>query len=359
MYASHANREESGDQLSIGSVRRVLEAQPDHAKPQHQALLDALLAEEAALRGRALSANRIVRARFPFMRTVDEFDFERQPRLRAEMLVPLLSAAFVQEGRSLILTGKPGRGKTHLAVALAYQAILNGFDVRFVSASRLVEAVSSEARLGRARRATLPYLRSKLLVIDDFGYARHNADAASVLFQIVNERYVNGGSMILTANPPPHQWGKLLDDEDAGNAIVGRMLERGVHIELAGPSLRAAACTDLCGSCHDVRTREPEPSSLVNSALRAPAALEPPVTAARPAQTEIDVEQQLAHVARALVGRFGLKEAVQSLRRTMSSEALVRSSGSRRAAANLLGVDRRYVQRLAENCASDTDSDGL
>ena len=280
---------------------------------------------------------RLARARFPFLASIEAFDFSAQPVLRVEHLAFQLSASFVAKGESLILSGKSGRGKTHRAVAIAQRAIELGYDAVFVSASRLVDSVASQVSRGRGRGAWQRYLRPSLLVLDDIGFAMHNVHAASVLFQIVSERHRLGRSMIVTAHKPPEQWGELLCNQDAGEAIMERLLEAGSHIELSGPSMRSRRHTEMAIALE----RDPEDTEpmIQLSSLRAPLSPE-------------DGEALCKRVARELVGRLGLKDAIYHLRGTMNFEALERSRGSRRAAANLLGVDRRYVQRLADDYAA-------
>ncbi len=295
-----------------------------------------------------VEATRRARARFPFQKTIEMFDFSVQPALRLEQLASQLSPRFATDGESLILTGKPGRGKTHLAVAIAQRAIEHGHDARFVSTSRLVDSVCGQIARGRGRSAMLRYLRTAVLVLDDVVSARHNPHLASILFEIVSERHRRGRSMIVTAHQPIEQWGELLGDQDIADAIVGRLLERGTHIALGGASLR---------------TPRSDGAVQAEPVQRAPAL--PVAEPARPllrlatlgaTTTPEDGEELCKRFARQIVGRLGLKEAIYHLRGAMSFEALERTRGSRRAAANLLGVDRRYVQRLVEEYTEDEPS---
>jgi DNA replication protein DnaC len=101
--------------------------------------------------------------------------------VRLALLGSALSADFVTEGRSLIFTGKPGRGKTHLAVAIAYRAIHNGFDVLFVTAAALIDELSAAFRAGARAKALPRYTHPAVLVVDEVGYLTYGTDAANML----------------------------------------------------------------------------------------------------------------------------------------------------------------------------------
>src|SRR6266852_4195296 len=145
---------------------------------------------------------------------------------------------FKTEGHCLIFTGKPGRGKTHLAIAIAYRAIQHGFDALFVTAAELIDDLSAAFREGRFAAALATYTHQAVLVVDEVGYLSCGTDAANVLFHVVNDRHRKKRAMIFTTNKPLNQWGRVLHDEDLAYAIVDRVLERGRFLTLDGPSMR-------------------------------------------------------------------------------------------------------------------------
>lgn len=201
-------------------------------------LLHTLLAEEIAHR-RGTRLNRAVRAAsFPFLRTIEEFDFSFQSTLRLTSVGSLLAPDFVTEGRSVILQGKPGRGKTHLAVAIAYRALQNGFDALFATASDLIDDLSRASGDGNLREALARYTKPHVLVVDEVGYLAYGNDAANVLFHVVNDRHIKRRAMVFTTNKDPKRWGTVLHDDDLADAIVDRILERGRLLRLDGPSVR-------------------------------------------------------------------------------------------------------------------------
>lgn len=108
---------------------------------------------------------------------------------------------FVTEGRNLVLSGKAGRGKTHLATAIAYRAIQNGFTALFTTCAALVDDLSSVAANKRSfREALLRYTSPDVRVVDEVGYLTYSHDAASVLFHVVNDRHLKKRSMLFTTN---------------------------------------------------------------------------------------------------------------------------------------------------------------
>jgi DNA replication protein DnaC len=200
--------------------------------------LAALVTQEIAHRQQT-RVQRLVRcAHFPFLKTIEEFDFTCQTALQASQIGSFLSPAFVTDGRALVLLGKPGRGKTHLAIAVAYKAIQNGFEVRFVTAAEIIDDLSRASRDGRLVEALAPYTHPPVLVIDEVGYLTYGTDAANVLFHVVKDRHLRRRAMIFTTNKPFDAWGRVLHDQDLAAAIVDRILERGRLIVLDGPSMR-------------------------------------------------------------------------------------------------------------------------
>lgn len=227
--------------LHLANARRIWPEPVARAEKESwgfRDFLSILVAEEVAHRKQTRLQRLSHRALFPFLKTIDDFDFTFQSTLRLSLLGSALSADFVTDGRCLILSGKPGRGKTHLAVAIAYRAIQNGFNALFVTAAELIDDLSSAFRGSYFADALLRYTNPDLLVVDEIGYLTYGSDAANMLFHVVNNRHKQLGSMIFTTNKPLSAWGRVLHDDDLASAIVDRVLERGRLLQLDGPSMR-------------------------------------------------------------------------------------------------------------------------
>src|SRR5207244_5800178 len=122
--------------------------------------------------------------------------------------------------------GKPGRGKTHLAIAVAYRAIQNGFDAFFSTAAALIDDLSGAFRAGELAQALPTYTHPAVLVVDEVGYLTYGTDAANMLFHVVNERHRRHRAMIFTTNKALKAWRRVLQDDDLAPAIIDRVLAR-------------------------------------------------------------------------------------------------------------------------------------
>lgn len=227
--------------LHLANARRVwrdLLVRAEREDWSYAHFLTLLVTEEIAQRQHTRLSRVAHRAGFPFLKTIDDFNFTYQSTLRLALLGSALSPDFVTEGRALILLGKPGRGKTHLAIAIAYRAIQNGFTARFVTAAELIDDLSAAFRAGQLANSLLAYTQPDVLVVDEVGYLTYGTDAANMLFHVVNDRHRRRRAMLFTTNKPLTSWGTVLHDDDLAHAIVDRVLERGRLLTLDGPSLR-------------------------------------------------------------------------------------------------------------------------
>src|SRR5690606_2610003 len=138
--------------------------------------LEVLISEEIAHRAQPRITRSVRKVRFPFLRTIEEFDFTFQNSVRLQMLGTLLGPELASEGRCAVLSGPPGRGKSHFGVAIAYRAIQNGFEARFVTADELIGELSRATRRKKLEEALEPYVHPHVLIIDELGYQSYAAD---------------------------------------------------------------------------------------------------------------------------------------------------------------------------------------
>lgn len=201
--------------------------------------LEHLVAEEIAHRIETRVSRAIRAAHLPFIKTIEEFDFQFQKSVERRMLGAYLGPELVSEGRCLILYGPPGTGKTALSIAIAVKAIQNGFDARFVTATQMITSLTEAEKRGSTSETLPLYLDPDVLVIDEVGYLSYGPNAANVVFQVVNHRYLAGNRpMIFTSNKTPSDWAAVLHDADLSEAILDRVLHKGEIIKLKGQSYR-------------------------------------------------------------------------------------------------------------------------
>jgi len=155
--------------LHLPTVRRLYAELATRAETEgmsYHTYLDTLIAEEIAHRAETRLTRAVHRARFPFLRTIDDFNFTFQTALRLQMLGSYLGPELVSEGKNAIFSGPSGTGKSHLCIAIAYRAIQHGYDARFVGADVLIGALSRAASKSRLDAALQPYLHPHVLIID-------------------------------------------------------------------------------------------------------------------------------------------------------------------------------------------------
>ena len=176
-------------------------------------------------------------AKFPFVRTLEGFDFEAQPSLDPKQIRDLATCRWVANGDALLILGPPGVGKSHLAVALGREAIRQGYSVLFIPAIGLITALAKAHAEGKLEEKLAYYAKPKLLIIDELGYLPLEPNAAHLFFQLVSRRYERG-SLLVTSNRSVGEWGEVFGDPVVATAILDRLLHHSHIITIRGDSYR-------------------------------------------------------------------------------------------------------------------------
>lgn len=203
--------------------------------------LSALAEHELAERDRRRIERHLAEARLPPGKTLDTFDFEAVPSVsKAQVMAIAAGDAWLGTGANLLLFGPPGGGKSHLAAAIGLALIESGWKVLFTRTTDLVQKLQI-ARRDLALEAALARLdRFDLLILDDLTYVTKDQAETSVLFELIGARYERR-SILITANQPFGEWGKVFPDPAMTLAAVDRLVHHATIFEMNVESYRRRA----------------------------------------------------------------------------------------------------------------------
>jgi DNA replication protein DnaC len=194
---------------------------------------------ETEWKGRHLKGveGRLLQARFPWIKTIEQFDFGFQPSIDRKVIRELAGLSFVERAENVVLLGPPGVGKTHLAIALGVKAIEAGHRVMFLSLETLLTRLTKAKWENRLERQLQLFLYPKVLILDEMGYLPMNREEASLFFRLLCRRYERA-SIVVTSNKSFVDWGEIFNDQVLATAILDRLLHHSTTINIKGESYR-------------------------------------------------------------------------------------------------------------------------
>jgi DNA replication protein DnaC len=203
----------------------------------HLSFLEALLAAELEERERNLIERRLREARLPRMKTLEDFAFERNPKVSALQIQELAQGSYIERAEPIIFIGDSGTGKTHLLSGLAVAACRQKRRVRFTTAAGLVNELVEAKHQLQLGRVLARWARYDLIALDEVGYVPLAEVGAEFLFQVVAER-AEKAAVILTTNLPFSEWTQMIPNARLCKALVDRITDRAHIVETGTESYR-------------------------------------------------------------------------------------------------------------------------
>jgi len=204
----------------------------------HVDYLAALADGEAGLRRERSIKRRIRLARFPVIKTLEQFRWSWPTAINRAAVQNLFRLKFIGEKTNIIILGGVGLGKTHLATALGYAACLQGKSVLFTTAIDAINTLSAAQAANRLKSELKRYLAPSLLCLDELGFLPIDKLGADLLFQIISLRYEQG-SIVITSNRSFKEWPQIFNnDSTLTSAILDRLLHHSETILIEGRSYR-------------------------------------------------------------------------------------------------------------------------
>ena len=204
----------------------------------HVEYLRRLIEGEYTERRQRVIERRIKAARFPVLKTLEQFRWDWPKKINRLQVQHLFRLEFVAQKANVVLLGNVGLGKTHLAIALGYAACQEGCAVRFADAISVINDLSAAQKRGLLKRQLKKYLAPELLLLDELGYLPIDQHGADLLFQVISQRYERG-SLVLTTNKPFKQWASIFNnDSTIASAVLDRLLHHAETVVIEGSSYR-------------------------------------------------------------------------------------------------------------------------
>ncbi|MCB5726074.1 IS21-like element helper ATPase IstB [Mitsuokella jalaludinii] len=196
-----------------------------------------LLKREYELRQENQRKRRIKRARFPLLKTMEDFDLTRLEHVKPEYIKQLASCGFIDRHENVVMIGNPGTGKTHLMTAIGFKACLKGYSVLFYHAASLATELKEARDTYMLSRMEKAIAKADLLLLDELSYASFGQEESELLFKVIAERSERASTMI-TTNLEFSRWPDMFANETLVAALVDRLTYHSHVLNMNGASFR-------------------------------------------------------------------------------------------------------------------------
>ena len=204
----------------------------------HIEYLARLIEGEAHRREDRSIQRRVGLARFPVLKTLDQFDWGWPKKINRPQIQNLFRLRFIEDKANVIFISNVGLGKSHLSIALGHTACLHGYSVLFTTAVDIINSLSAAQTHGNLKRELHKYLHPRLLIVDELGYLPIDKHGADLLFQVISGRYERGATIITSNRAYKHWPGIFNNDSTLTSALLNRLLHHAETAIIEGKSHR-------------------------------------------------------------------------------------------------------------------------
>jgi len=237
----HTRLDTQLQRLHLHHIQSHYQAAATKAAEQQGSYVDylaQLIEGETTLRENRSIGRRIKNARFPVLKTLEEFQWSWPKKINRPQIQNLFRLAFIATQTNVVLISNVGLGKTHLSIALGHAACLNGHTVLFTTAVDIINTLAAAQSAGRLKRELHRYLKPAILIVDELGYLPIDKHGADLLFQIISQRYERA-PMVITTNRAYKHWSQIFNnDSTLTSAILDRVLHHAETVIIEGKSFR-------------------------------------------------------------------------------------------------------------------------
>jgi len=234
--------QENLEKLKLTQVRIHLDDYIDQINEQKMSITDALFElteKELEIKNYNATNAMIKVAGFPYLKELDDFDFDFQPKINKNQFLEFKTLRFVENNSNILLIGNSGVGKTHLSISIGIAAAKKRISTYFIKCHDLITQLKKAHLENRLDQRIKHFSKYKVLIIDEIGYLPIGEQEAKMFFQLIDKRYEKK-STIITSNINLSEWTSIFTDSMIANAILDRLIHHSSIVNIIGNSYRTA-----------------------------------------------------------------------------------------------------------------------